>query len=105
MTKDKLTKSLIDIYEHRNEEGDQIYPEEHMDTVASAVIMIGGVDFFEHVSSQTIYDLMLENQKLGAELTDLLHFSYEIDQEDEQAIQTTPGDSYEPKTEHTQEDA
>ena len=86
MNKQLLCNLLIDLHDSVDSNENPVLDDDQRDTVKNAALMIGGAEFWEHCSKSRVYDLVLENQLLGAELTDLLHFSYEEHAEEEKSI-------------------
>ena len=86
MNKQLLCNLLIDLHDSVDSNENPVLDDDQRDTVKNAALMIGGAEFWEHCSKSRVYDLVLENQLLGAELTDLLHFSYQEHAEEEKCV-------------------
>ena len=83
MNKQLLCNLLIDLHDSVDHNEESVLNDDQKDTVRNAALTIGGAEFWEHCSKSRVYDLVLENQLLGAELTDLLHFSFQEHIEEE----------------------
>ena len=86
MNKQLLCNLLIDLHDSVDSNENPVLDDDQRDTVKNAALMIGGAEFWQHMSCSRVYDLIIKNREMKCELTDLLHFSYQEHAEEEKCV-------------------